>query len=142
MSVTAKSKAGRKADSSDGADPAEETRVSSPSASKKPRGAPVAEAGPELKKQELLEKLIGRADVQKKLAKPVLDAVLELLGEALAEGRDLNLPPLGKVKVNRVKDMAQARVIVAKIRQSKAESPASAETREMGAKVAVAEDPD
>jgi DNA-binding protein HU-alpha len=106
------------------------------------RAAPIAETGPELKKQELLEKLVDRADVQKKLAKPVLDAVLELLGEALAEGRDLNLPPLGKIKVNRVKDMAQARVIVAKIRQSKAESSAAAEVREMEAKVAVAEDLD
>lgn len=142
MSVTAKSKSGRKAELTDGVDTVDEPRDLAPVASKKQRAAPVAEAGPELKKQELLEKLIGRADVQKKLAKPVLDAVLELLGEALAEGRDLNLPPLGKIKVNRVKDMAQARVIVAKIRQSKAESSAAAEVREREPKVAVAEDLD
>lgn len=142
MSVTAKSKTGRKAESPDAADVAKGPRAVSPVASKMQRAAPIAETGPELKKQELLEKLVDRADVQKKLAKPVLDAVLELLGEALAEGRDLNLPPLGKIKVNRVKDMAQARVIVAKIRQSKAESSAAAEVREMEAKVAVAEDLD
>lgn len=81
---------------------------------------PAADAGPELKKQELLDKVVTRTDVKKKLAKPVVEAVLEILGEALAEGRELNLQPLGKVKINRIKEMANARVIVAKIRQPKA----------------------
>ncbi|MDT8327915.1 MAG: HU family DNA-binding protein [Roseovarius sp.] len=78
------------------------------------------DAGPELKKQELLDKVVTRTDVKKKFAKPVVEAVLEILGEALAEGRELNLQPLGKVKLNRIKEMANARVIVAKIRQPKA----------------------
>lgn len=80
---------------------------------------PVVDAGPELRKQELLDKVVTRAEVKKKLAKPVVEAVLEILGEALAEGREMNLQPLGKVKLNRIRDMAHARVIVTKIRQSK-----------------------
>lgn len=77
------------------------------------------DAGPELKKQELIAKVIERADIKKKYAKPVVEAVIEVLGEALAEGRELNLQPFGKLKLNRTKDTPNARVIVAKIRQAK-----------------------
>ena len=80
---------------------------------------PAESAGPEMKKQELLDKVVSRSDTRKKFAKPVVEAMLEILGETLAEGRELNLPPLGKVKLNRTKEGARARVIVAKIRQSK-----------------------
>ena len=78
-----------------------------------------SDAGPELKKQELLDKIVTRTEVKKKFAKPVVEAMLEVLGEALAEGRELNLQPLGKVKQNRTKETANARIIIAKIRQSK-----------------------
>ena len=77
-----------------------------------------ADAGPELKKQELIEKVLAKGDIKKKNAKPVVEAVLEVLGEVLAEGREINLPPLGKIKINRVRDMANARIIIAKIRQA------------------------
>lgn len=73
----------------------------------------------ELKKQELVNIVVDRSDIQKKYAKPVVEAVLAVLGEALASGRELNLQPLGKVKLNRTREMDEARVIVAKIRQNK-----------------------
>jgi len=75
----------------------------------------------ELKKQELLQMVADRAELNKNKVKPVVEAMLEVLGEALAEGRELNLKPFGKVKINRQKDVGNARVTVAKIRQSKAD---------------------
>jgi len=95
-----------------------------PQADPAPRPVVVAEAAPEavqpdLKRQELLAQVVARSGVKKKFAKPVMEAMLEVLGGTLSEGRELNLPPLGKVKLNRTKDGARARVIVAKIRQSK-----------------------
>ncbi|WP_245770611.1 HU family DNA-binding protein [Roseovarius azorensis] len=102
--------------------------------------APSGDAGPEMKKQELLDKVLSRADVRKKVARPVVDAVLEVLGEALAEGREMNLPPLGRVKLNRVKDLPNARVIVAKIRQAKPGGRAGAKQRAGDAKDEVAEE--
>ena len=48
----------------------------------------------------------------------VVEAMLAVLGEALADGRTLNLQPLGKVKINRMKQVAKDRVIICKIRQS------------------------
>lgn len=76
-------------------------------------------SGGELKKQELIAKVVDRADIRKKYAKPVVEAVIDILGETLAEGRELNLQPFGKLKVNRTKETAAARIIIAKIRQSK-----------------------
>ncbi len=101
---------------------------------------PAGDAGTEMKKQELLDKVLARADTRKKFARPVVDAVLEVLGEALAEGRELNLPPLGRIKLNRVKDMPNARVIVAKIRQAKLGPRAAAKQHDMAAKDEVAEE--
>ncbi|WP_297767638.1 HU family DNA-binding protein [uncultured Roseovarius sp.] len=101
------------------------------------------DAGPEMKKQELLSKVLERVETKKKFAKPVVEAVLEVLGNALADGRELNLEPLGKVKQNRVRDAANAHIIIAKIRQPKKSGKASenAETRELnsGVKDEVAE---
>lgn len=75
---------------------------------------------PDLKRQELLAQVVARSDVKKKFAKPVLEAALALIGEALAEGRELNLAPMGKVKINRTRQMANGRVMVARIRQNAA----------------------
>ena len=72
-----------------------------------------------MKKKELIDAVVERSGVRKKFAKPAVEAAMELLGEAIAEGRDLNLPPLGKVKQQRTKDASNARITVAKIRQSK-----------------------
>jgi len=73
----------------------------------------------EMKKQELLARVVERSEIKKKYAKPVVEAMIAVLGEALAEGRELNLPPLGKVKQNRTKETPTARIIIAKIRQKK-----------------------
>lgn len=76
--------------------------------------------GPEMKKQELLKKVVELSGIKKKDAKPVVEAMLEVLGETLADGRGLNLQPFGKLKLNRTKETPNARIIVAKLRQSKA----------------------
>lgn len=74
---------------------------------------------PMMKKKELLDLVVERSGVRKKFAKPTVEAMMAVLGEAIAEGRDLNLPPMGKIKQQRTKDAANVRVTVAKIRQSK-----------------------
>lgn len=72
---------------------------------------------PPLKKQELIAQVVARSDVTKKHAKPVIEAMLAVLGEAIAEGREMNLQPMGKFKRKRVTDTAKARVTIASIRQ-------------------------
>ena len=91
--------------------------------------------GPELKKQELIEKVVRLSGAKKKDAKPVVEAMLEVLGEALADGREFNLQPMGKLKLNRTKETPNARIIIAKIRQSKGNHKASGD---IGATIAAA----
>ncbi len=75
-------------------------------------------SGPVMRKKELIDLVVERSGLKKKDAKPIVEATLAILGEALAEARELNLQPLGKVKVRREKLMPNGRVLVTKIRQS------------------------
>lgn len=75
---------------------------------------------PDMKKKELVELVVERAGVKKRDAKPSVEAALAILGEALADGRELNLPPLGKVKINRAADHGKTKIIICKIRQNAA----------------------
>lgn len=104
-------------------------RPAKPAATSAPESVVVDETkphsvAPELKKKELIDLVTERADVRKKYAKPVVEAMIDILGEAIAEGRELNLQPFGKIKLQRTKDTPNARITVAKIRQSKSASPA------------------
>jgi len=74
-------------------------------------------AGPELKKRELLARVATRSGVKKRDAKLVVEAMLAVMGEALAEGEELNLQPFGKLKINRVKESANGRILNCKLRQ-------------------------
>ena len=77
-------------------------------------------SGPVMRKKELIDAVVERSGIKKKDAKPVVEAMLAVLGEALADSRELNIQPLGKVKVRRAKQMQNGRVLVTKIRQSTA----------------------
>ena len=75
---------------------------------------------PELKKKELVDLVVVRSGIKKKDAKPVVEAMLAVLGETIASGRELNLQPFGKLRINRTADKENGNVIVCKLRQSKA----------------------
>lgn len=73
---------------------------------------------PDLKKRELIDMVVERSGVKKKDAKPAIEALLAILGETVAEGRELNLPPFGKLRVNRTQERSNGRVIVCRLRQN------------------------
>jgi DNA-binding protein HU-alpha len=74
--------------------------------------------GPVMRKKELIDTVVVRSGIKKKDAKPVIDAMLAVLGEALADNRELILPPMGRVKVRKEKKLPNGRVLVTKIRQT------------------------
>lgn len=80
-------------------------------------------AAPMMRKKELIDIVTERSGIKKRDAKPVVEAMLAVLGQAIAEGRELNLQPLGKVKVNRRKDVQGGKVMITKIRQSDGKPP-------------------
>jgi hypothetical protein len=72
------------------------------------------------RKKDLIDAVAASSGVKKKTVKPVVEAVLADLGLALARGDALNLPPLGKLVVNRSKEGARADVMIVKLRRLKA----------------------
>ncbi len=70
-----------------------------------------------LTKEDFVSAVAERAGVKRGEAKPVIEAALELLGEAIAAGRMLNLPGLGKIKVVRTRKLTGEKVFVTRIRQ-------------------------
>jgi len=79
--------------------------------------APVV-AGPMMRKKELIDAVVARSGLKKRDVKPAVEMTLAVLGEALQDGCALNLPPMGKVKVNREKKLASGRLLIARIRQN------------------------
>lgn len=72
-----------------------------------------------MRKPDLIEKVVVRSGIKKKDAKPVVEAMLAVLGEAIADGQEMRLPPLGKVMVNRTKDLENGTAYIIKVRQPK-----------------------
>jgi hypothetical protein len=79
-------------------------------------GPPIS--GGEIKKKEFLEQAVKRSGVNVNDAKLAIEAALALLSETLLDGMEVNLPPLGKLKVERRKDLPNATVLDLKLRIS------------------------
>lgn len=99
----------------DGSPPAPSTEPAPPA--KVTQSPDTVIVGPMLRKKELIDTVVERSGRKKKDVKPVVEAMLAVLGEALEDHRELNLQPLGKLKVRREKVMPNGRMLTAKIRQ-------------------------
>lgn len=71
-----------------------------------------------LRKKELFERVVEATGAKKKDVKPIVEATLKALGDALSSGDELVLPPLGKAKVNRQKDLGSAEMLVIRLRRA------------------------
>jgi len=71
-----------------------------------------------MRKKELIDLVVERSGIKKKDAKPVVEAMLAVLGETIGGGRELNLQPLGKLRINRSQERSNGRIIICKLRQS------------------------
>jgi len=54
-------------------------------------------SGLPIKKPELIERVMAETGMKKKDVKPVVEAMLTVLGRTLADGEELTVPPLGKI---------------------------------------------
>ncbi len=101
--------------------PAPLAGVTAPEAASKPVETP----DPVMKKKDLIDRVVSRSGMKKKDVKPVVEAMLEVLGKSLANGEEMNIQPFGKVMIKRTKEMDNARMVVCRIRQRKASASAS-----------------
>ncbi len=77
------------------------------------------------KRNDLLKAVAARSALPKSDLRAVIELVLDEMGTALSSGRDLALPPLGRVKVQRRKDGEGAEVLSLRLRRkSDAAEPA------------------
>lgn len=74
--------------------------------------------GPMMRKPELINAVVAKSGMKKKDVKPIVEATLSVLGAALQDARELNLEPMGKIKVTREKKRPVGKVLVARIRQT------------------------
>lgn len=76
--------------------------------------------GEMIKKPEFLDRAVERNDVKKREAKPAIEAALAVPAVSLINGEELNLPPMGKLRVVKSKDVGEgAKVLTLKLRTMK-----------------------
>jgi DNA-binding protein HU-alpha len=79
--------------------------------------APAAGAAPSIKLKEVIDRVVQAANLKKKDVKPVVEATLKVLGDALASGEAMLLPPLGRLRVSRAKDMANGAMLTLRLKR-------------------------
>ncbi|MCK0094783.1 HU family DNA-binding protein [Yoonia sp. F2084L] len=73
-----------------------------------------------VKKPELLDEVVLRTNLKKRDVKPTVEAALAVIGEALRDGAELNVPPLGKLRLVKSKSLENgAAVMTLKLRTPK-----------------------
>lgn len=83
-----------------------------------------------LGKRELIDRVVIASGIKKKAVKPVIEALLKELGDALSRGDTLNLQPFGKANVKRHKELEHAEIIELRLRRSKLAIKAAEDARE------------
>ncbi|WP_375263274.1 HU family DNA-binding protein [Palleronia sp.] len=82
----------------------------------------------ELKKPELIDRVVAVSGLKKKDVKPVVEATLAVLGQSLSDGEQLNLQPFGKTRTVKQKTLPNGQAMTVKLRRS---APSLEETEEL-----------
>lgn len=85
-----------------------------------PQGGPeikVMSAANSLKLKALVDQVADLTKAKPKLVKDVVEATLAAMGRALSEGQELNLPPFGKARVSRQKEVGTGEMLIVKLKR-------------------------
>ena len=131
--------AARSAAAKDAARPRQEPKSVAPAkaAPKRPTAAKplpkadnaAAEARVVVRLKELTDRILATVSVKKKDARPVIEATLKHIGDALDAGEALILPPLGRLRVNRTKPAATGDMLTLKLKRQGARAGAKQPAR-------------
>ena len=73
-----------------------------------------------IKKPDLVAAAMARSNLKKRDVKPAVEAALAVLVDALRDGTEVNVPPLGKLRVVKSKELGEgAAVLTLKLRTPK-----------------------
>ncbi|MFD0979273.1 HU family DNA-binding protein [Tropicimonas aquimaris] len=90
---------------------APDSTKSNPAADKAQKG------NADVRKPDLVDRVVAATGAKKADVRSVVDATLAELGKALAKGETLQLPPLGRVKVQKRKPVDGGEVLQVRLRQ-------------------------
>ena len=71
---------------------------------------------PELTKKEMVERMVAQSGMKKGDARRALEATMSALSDALREGNNLSLAPLGKMKISRTKETPNGKLVVLRVK--------------------------
>ncbi|MGL4311542.1 MAG: HU family DNA-binding protein [Paracoccaceae bacterium] len=108
--------------------PARTSSKASETTSPPDEGGTAAPSAGTLRARELVAQVSAATGSKKPQVREIVEATLAAMGNALAEGRALNLPPFGKAHVTRTKDRGGAEVMVLKLRRGTAKAAAAEQT--------------
>ena len=79
-----------------------------------------------LQKRQLLAQVVRRTGLRSADIKPVVEATLAELGNAIAAGMTLALPPLGRARVRHSIDRSGAEIVTLRLRRRPEDQPPDA----------------
>lgn len=88
--------------------------------------APAPQPATVVQKKDFVDRVIAATGAKKSEARPIIEATLEQLGEALSAGQTLAVPPLGRARVNLEKDLRGGDVITLRLRRKASASQSAA----------------
>ena len=71
---------------------------------------------PEVTKKEMVDRMVAQSGMKKGDARRALEATMAAMSDALREGNNLSLAPLGKMKISRTKDTPNGKLVVLRIK--------------------------
>ena len=72
-----------------------------------------------VKLKDLIDRVARSSGAKRNVVKPIVEATLKVVGEALDAGESLTLQPLGRIKVNRSKESGGGSTLTIKLRRGK-----------------------
>ena len=83
-------------------------------------GAQEGGEGAAIKKKDFIDRVVERSGGKRRDVKPAVEAALAELADLLAGGTELNLPPMGKLKPVKTRDLGEgATMVTLKLRTQK-----------------------
>ncbi len=67
--------------------------------------------------KDLVERVSAETGEKKQIVRPVVAATLAAIDAALAAGEELNIPPLGRLRIQRSKDTPRGRSMMLRLKQ-------------------------
>jgi len=67
--------------------------------------------------KDLVERVSAETGEKKQIVRPVVAATLAAIEAALATGEELNIPPLGRLRIQRSKDTPRGRSMMLRLKQ-------------------------